>query len=323
MLRLRYLLCLGYLTVVAGSIGVAQSVEKPAPDLSVTAEKATKLAEDGHCGDALPTLRRSLGHVKDKELGRKVSVDGARCAMTLHQSGAALAFLTVLQREFPDDPDALYVAVHAYSDLSTEASQALARNASSSFQAHELLAESYESQSKWGEAEKEYRGIAAQNPKLPGIHFRIGRLLLSKPNPPADIVEEARREFTEELTIDPSNAAAEYVLGELARQDQSWDDAIAHFSKAGKLDPHFSEAFLGLGVSYIATKRYADAVPPLETAVRLEPRNPNFHYQLGTAYTRAGRKEEGQKEFAIHERLIGTQGGEHPEPNAHPPDGQK
>jgi tetratricopeptide (TPR) repeat protein len=323
MLRLRYLLCLGFLTVVAGSIGVAQSVAKPAPDLSVTAEKATKLAEDGHCGDALPTLKKSLNQVKDKDLRRKVSVDGARCAMTLHQSGAALAFLTVLQREFPDDPDALYVAVHAYSDLSTEASQALARNASSSFQAHELLAESYESQSKWGEAEKEYRGIAAQNPKLPGIHFRIGRLLLSRPNPPADIVEEARREFTEELTIDPSNAAAEYVLGELARQDQSWDDAIAHFSKASKLDPQFSEAFLGLGVSYIATKRYADAVPPLETAVRLEPRNPNSHYQLGTAYTRAGRKEEGQKEFAIHQRLIGTQGGEHPEPVAQPPDGQK
>ena len=71
MLRLRYLLVLGFLTVAAESIGVAQSVGKPAPDLSVAAEKATKLAEDGHCGDALPTLRRSLGHVKDKELGRK------------------------------------------------------------------------------------------------------------------------------------------------------------------------------------------------------------------------------------------------------------
>jgi tetratricopeptide (TPR) repeat protein len=323
MLRLRYLLCLGFLTVVAGSIGAAQSSGKPAPDLSAAAEKATKLAENGHCGEALPVLKKSLGQVKDKELRRKVSVDGARCAMTLHQSGVALAFLTVLQREFPDDPDALYVAVHAYSDLSTEASQALARNASSSFQAHELLAESYESQSKWGEAEKEYRGIAAQNPKMPGIHFRIGRLLLSRPNPPADIVEEARLEFTEELAIDPSNAAAEYVLGELARQDQSWDEAIAHFSKASKLDPQFSEAFLGLGVSYLATKRYTDAVPPLETAVRLEPRNPNFHYQLGTAYTRAGRKEDGQKEFAIHQQLIGTQGGEHPEPDAAPPDGQK
>ena len=100
--------------------------------------------------------------MKDKELARKVSVDGARCAMTLHQSDAALAFLTVLQREFPDDPDALYVSVHAYSDLSTEASQALAHIASSSFQAHELLAESYESQGKWGKR-KRYTAALAQN----------------------------------------------------------------------------------------------------------------------------------------------------------------
>ncbi len=312
MLRLRYLLCLTSLTVVAGSIGVAQSVGKPAPDLSVTAEKATKLAEDGHCGEALPTLRRSLGHVKDKELGRKVSVDGARCAMTLHQSDAALAFLTVLQHEFPDDPDALYVAVHAYSDLSTEASQALARNASSSFQAHELLAESYESQSKWGEAEKEYRGIAAQNPKLPGIHFRIGRLLLSKPNPSADVADEARREFTEELTIDPSNAAAEYVLGELARQDQSWDDAIAHFSRAAKLDPGFGEAFVGWGGSLVSQKQFSDAIPPLETAVKLQKGNPAAHYMLGIAYSRTGRKEEGEREFAIQQKL--TQKGAAGEP---------
>lgn len=323
MSRCRYLLCAAFLTFGSGLSGSAQSTGKPAADTSAVTQKAIKLSENGHCDEALPMLRKVLGQVKDKELRRKVSIDGARCAMTLHNTDDALKFLSVLHREFPDDPDALYVSVHAYSDLSTEASQALVRNSSTSVQAHELLAESYESQSKWGEAEKEYREIAAQNPNWPGIHFRIGRLLLSRPNPPANVVEEARREFTEELTIDPSNAAAEYVLGELARQDQSWEDALAHFSKASKLDPQFSEAFLGLGICYIAQKRYADAVPPLETAVKLEPRNPNFHYQLGTAYTRAGRKEDGQKEFALHQQLIGTQGGEHPESNAQPPDAQK
>lgn len=323
MSRCGYWLCAAFLTFGTGLSGTAQSAGKPAANPSAVAQKAIKLSENGHCVEALPALRRILGQVKDKDLRRKVSIDGARCAMTLHQTDDALKFLSVLHREFPDDPDALYVSVHAYSDLSTEASQALVRSSSSSVQAHELLAESYESQSKWGEAEKEYREIAAQHPNLPGIHFRIGRLLLSKPNPSENVAQDARREFTEELAIDPSNAAAEYVLGELARQGQSWEDAIAHFSKASKLDPQFSEAFLGLGICYIALKRYSDAAPPLETAVKLEPRNPNFHYQLGTAYTRAGRKEEGQKELAIHERLIGTQGGEHPESNAPAPDAQK
>jgi len=323
MLWCRYLFWAAFLTLGTGLSGAAQSGGKVAADPSAVTQKAIKLSENGHCGEALPALRKILGQVKDKDLRRKVSIGGARCAMTLHQTEDALTFLSVLHREFPDDPDALYVSVHAYSDLSTEASQALVRNSSSSVQAHELLAESYESQSKWGEAEKEYREIAAKNPNLPGIHFRIGRLLLSRPNPAENVVHEARREFTEELTIDPANAAAEYVLGELARQDQSWEDAIAHFSKASKLDPQFSEAFLGLGVCYIALKRYTDALPPLETAVKLEPRNPNFHYQLGTAYTRAGRKEDAQKQFAIHQQLVGTQGGEHPESNAQPSNAQK
>jgi len=57
--------------------------------------------------------------VKDKELRRKIGLDGVRCAMTVHQTDAALEFLRVLAREFPTDPDALYVSIHAYSDLST------------------------------------------------------------------------------------------------------------------------------------------------------------------------------------------------------------
>jgi cytochrome c-type biogenesis protein CcmH/NrfG len=59
----------------------------------------------------------------------------------------------------------------------------------------------------------------------------------------------------------------------------------------------------------VSLKRYSDALKPLETAVKLEPSNPNTHYNLGTAYTRTGRKQEGEKEFAIHQKLIKTQGG--------------
>ncbi len=52
-----------------------------------------------------------------------------------------------------------------------------------SYQAHELNAEALEMRGKWDEAAKEYRAVLQQNPRLPGIHFRLGRLLLSKPNP--------------------------------------------------------------------------------------------------------------------------------------------
>ena len=279
-----------------------------APDASAMAQHAIELAGDGHCVTALPQLRKVMRQLADKDLRRKLGLAGMHCAMTLNQSDAALDFLQLLLREFPRDPEVLYQAVHAFSDLSTRASQQLAGDAPGSYQAHELLAESFEMEGKWADAEKEYRNILKQNPQAPGIHFRLGRLLLSQSNPSPTVAEEAQHEFEQELQIDPANAGAEYVLGELARQRQQWDEAIAHFSRASKLDAQFAEAYLGLGVSLMSAKRYADAITPLEAAVKLEPRNPDAHYNLATAYTRAGRKQDGEREFAVHRSLTGNDG---------------
>ncbi len=299
-----------FLTLMAASAR-AQSVTKGGSKVTSTPQNAVRLAENGHCSEALPLLRKDIAQaqIKDRELRLKTGVNGVRCAMTLHQIDAALEFLRVLTREFPKDPDALYVSVHAYSDLSTMMSQKLAADAPDSYQAHELLAEAFESQGKWDDAEKEYRGVLQQDPNLPGIHFRLGRLLLSKPNAGPEAANEAKQQFAEELKIDPRNAGAEYVLGEMARQAQQWDEAVGHFSRAVKLDPQFGEAFLGLGMSLNAEKQYADAIVPLETAVKLEPRNPDAHYNLAMAFARSGRKEESQKEFAIHQSLIGERSG--------------
>jgi Flp pilus assembly protein TadD len=94
------------------------------------------------------------------------------------------------------------------------------------------------------------------------------------------------------------------VLGELAREAQQWDDAVKHFTRAAKLDSSFGDAYLGWGVALISTKKFSDAVPPLEIAVKLEPQNPAAHYNLAIAYTRTGRKQEGDKEFAIHRDMV-------------------
>jgi Tfp pilus assembly protein PilF len=309
--------------LVACGTSVAQSASKSLPDAATSAQKATTLAKDGHCAEALPLLKRSIRQVEDAKLKRTVGLSGVHCAMALGQVNAALDFLQSLARSFPRDPEILYTEVHVYSDLSSMSSQELAHTAPSSPQAHELLAESYEAQGNWAGAEKEYRAIIEHNPNLPGIHFRLGRLLLSKPNPPTSVAEDAKHEFEQELVIDPSNAGAEYVLGELARQNSLWDEAVKHFSRAATLDAHFSEAYLGLGMSLMSLKRYSEAVTPLETAVRLDPKNPDAHYNLATAYTRAGRKEDGEREFAIHQKLIGTQGGAAEQPAAQAQDDKK
>jgi tetratricopeptide (TPR) repeat protein len=223
--------------------------------------------------------------------------------MLINQTGAAVDFLQMLNREFPNDPEVLFLSVHTYSDLSTKAAQQLAMTAPNSIEGHKLDAEALEAQGKWDAAEKEYKAILAQNPQLSGIHFLLGRLLLSKPDAGPTAGEDAKAEFQAELKIDPSNAGAEYVLGEMARQDSQWDEAIQHFSRATELDAGFGDAFLGLGTALLSAKRFSDAIPPLEMAVKLEPRNPGAHYSLATALMRVGRKQDADKEFAIHRQM--------------------
>ena len=295
--------------VFVGGLAAQTSRTQPAGALS-SAQQGLKLANDGHCDRAIPILRKAKGQTGDKDIKRQVGFTGVRCAMSENQPDAAVDFLRFLNREFPRDPDVLYVSVHTYSDLSTSAAQELATTAPNSYQAHQLNAESLELQGKWDQAAGEYQHILKQNPRAPGIHFRMARLLLSRPNPSPTVAEDAKRELQQEIEIDPTNAGAEYVLGELARQDSQWPEAIAHFTRATKLDATFGDAYLGLGVSLISSKQFSEAVAPLETAVRLQPRNPAAHYNLAMAYNRSGRKQDADREFAIHRQMTEKSGAQ-------------
>ena len=295
-------------------------MSSPAQSSATTASSATKAARDavsqaeaGHCSEALPILSKA-GHFTDRELQKRIELDGVRCATLLQRWPQVLDFVRALNRDFPTDPEALYTAVHAFSDLSTHAAEELARTAPGSLPSLELDAEANEVQGRWDAAEKDYRAILKQNPRYPGIHFRLARLLLSRPNPGADFQEQAKKELQSELQIDPSNAGAEYISGELAGQMQDLPAAVEHFTKASKLNPNFGDAYLGLGMALLGEKKYGDAVAPLEMAVKLEPENPAGHYNLGTAYARTGHKDAAEREFALQQQTAQhAQGGTSPQ----------
>ena len=263
-------------------------------------QSSSQLAESGHCREALPLLKADLAKAAAADRRKRLGVDGVRCGMTLDDMDATLYFLGGLNKSFAGDAEVLYLSTHVFSDLSIRASQKLMRAAPSSYQVHELNAEALETQGKWSDAEAEYREVLKRDPQLPGMHYRIARLLLSGPpgaTTNADAKAGARRELEEELNIDPNNAGAEYVLGELARQDGKEQVAVDHFSRAAKLDAGFVDAFIGLGRTLLAGDRAAEAIAPLETAVKLDPDSPIAHFNLATAYSRAGRKEDAAREF--------------------------
>ncbi len=158
-------------------------------------------------------------------------------------------------------------------------------------------------QGKWDEAQTQYEDMLTKNPDEPGIHYLLGRMLLSKPQGDDAAIQKAKGEFEKELQIDPKNAGAEYILGEMAKQAGQCDEAVPHFTRATKLDPTFGDAYLSLGLCLVAQKQWEASLSPLQTATRLEEGNPAAHYNLALAYSRLGRRDEAEKEFAIQRKM--------------------
>jgi tetratricopeptide (TPR) repeat protein len=296
-------LSIGSLWFAPVSLAQAKAAVTPSAGSGLSPDKAITLAEQGHCQESISALKRATTAQLPAETKKRAGIVGIRCSLALDDRDSAVDFVRSLNRQFGRDPDVLFVLVHAYSDLSTRTAQDLGRTAPQSLAAHKLNAEALEMQGKWEPAQLEYEGILEKHPDAVGIHFLLGRSLLSQPNASPENVERARQEFQKEIQIDPNNAGAHYILGELARRDEKWDEAISQFSEATKLDPSFADAYLNLGASLISVKRYEEAIPPLRVAERLQPGNPGVHYNLGVAFSRTGKKEEADKEFAIHRQL--------------------
>jgi tetratricopeptide (TPR) repeat protein len=310
------------LALLAASALAAQA---PAPSSSSTGpvsssviEQNIDLAAKGQCPEAIPALKKNLPRISNRDLKYRAAMALAKCAMSLEQGETATQALFLLNHDFPDDPEVLYITTHYFSELANRAARHLASSVPASYQAHELQAEAMESQGKWDEAAGEYNAILEQNPKQPGIHFRLGRLALSKSDTLAG-AEQAKKEFELELQIDPANAASEFWLGEIARRSGLWDEAVPHFTKASQLDPAFAEAYLALGMTLSAAQKFSDAVEPLQHYVKLVPDDPAGHYQLAIAYARTDRKDDATREMATQRQLTEKNAAAKSSPNGAAP----
>lgn len=264
---------------------------------------ALQLAESGHCPEALPPLKKALAGPLTPSDRKYAALAGAKCAMALDRTGEAIRFVESLGDGFQSDPAVLYFKTHFFSDLSVRTSRELLLRAPGSVQARQLNAEALEAQGKWSEAAAEYHKVLELEPSREGIHYLIGRLLLSQPASGQErdkLREQAKKEFEAEIALNERNPGAQFVLAELARDEGRLDEAVQRFQKAATYDAGFGHAWLGLGRSLLAQDKVAEAIPALERAVQLLPDIAEAHYQLALAYKRAGRQADFQRESARH-----------------------
>jgi tetratricopeptide (TPR) repeat protein len=105
----------------------------------------------------------------------------------------------------------------------------------------------------------------------------------------------AAREAEAAAALRPEAPQPQYIIGLIARAQNRTDDAIAAFQRVLKIDPRDVGANVQLGQLLAQQRKYAEAATVLRTAMAVEPYNMTAIYNLATALTRAGEREEGTR----------------------------
>lgn len=135
-------------------------------------------------------------------------------------------------------------------------------------------------------------------PNTPEIHYVVGAMML-----PSDS-DKAIEEWKAELAISPDHPRALVsIAGEYLKRGE-YQTALPFAEKAVASDAAYFPGHAVLGqVLAEGDLDVPRGVQELETAVRQAPWQPQVHFALGTAYAKAGRKQDAAKERAEFLRL--------------------
>jgi tetratricopeptide (TPR) repeat protein len=288
-----------------GRYAEARQILEKSTDPAARTFLALTRAATGNCDQARAELAQQFAKNADPALRRLAGIALVQCDLAGNRIADIWPVLDQLQKSYPNDADVLYETAKVHMKAWNDAVFQMHQKTPASYRVNQLSGEIFETQGRYSDAAAEYRKAIQKNPAAVNLHFRLGRALLLQSHDPANL-REARKEFDAELALNPSDAVAEYEVGQILLAEQNAQSAAARFEKAVALDPNFAEALIALAKS----KKPADAIPLLERAVKLQPDRESAHYALMIAYRNAGRAEDARREKAIFDKLSRPPEGE-------------
>jgi len=207
----------------------------------------------------------------------------------------AIALLNAAPAAQARAPELLYWKSRCYKELALAAYLKLYSVSPDSYRAHQLLAGTDAARDEDLKAIEEYRLALAQRPRLPNLHYEIGRLLWKSYK-----ADEARQEFQTELKVNPRHSGALISMGTIDLREHQPERAIMWLQKAAALEPKNPDVHDFLGIAEVQMHQYGEAVTQL--AVQGDE-DGKIHCQLAKAFQGLGRKEEAAAEFAASDAL--------------------
>jgi tetratricopeptide (TPR) repeat protein len=154
---------------------------------------------------------------------------------------------------------------------------------------------------------EELRKAAQMNPNLPEVNSYYGQALFSNGQ-----TDESKALFEKALAQNPSDFQSNVHLGLLLKQDQNYADSLKFLKRA--LASHPGDVAVRLQIALVKMAQGKDqvAMDELEEIVSESPKFLEAHVSLSTLYYRLKRKEDGNREREIVQRLTAERQAEQP-----------
>jgi tetratricopeptide (TPR) repeat protein len=152
-------------------------------------------------------------------------------------------------------------------------------------------------QKRYDEARPVFEAVVKENPDYHNIHYAYGLFLLELRD-----VAGSVEQFKQEIVNHPDDVVARLRI---AATEYKQDSAagIPYAEEVVKMDPLQPFGHYMLGLLRLDVDDYLGAIPELEIAKKGLPKEPKICAALGTAYSRAGRKQESAQARAEFVRL--------------------
>ena len=109
--------------------------------------------------------------------------------------------------------------------------------------------------------------------------------------------------FTHTLAVTSNNYLIHYGLGGALDEVGRYDEAMAHYAEAIRINPQLAEAHGNLGIVLAQQGRLEEATFHFSEALRIDPSLAGAHNNLGIVLTQQGRLEEAIFQFSEALRL--------------------
>jgi tetratricopeptide (TPR) repeat protein len=255
-----------------------------------------KAARYGDAATELATVRKAH---PDNLQARYLEAD---CHLRMGEPKQVIALLAPIEPQHQDDLALAYMLGLAYLQEKDVAKggplvdRILKRGESA--EAHLMMGMAKRAAQDLAGGLEELGKAVALNPELPTVHSLYGRALLETGNR-----DRAQAEFEAELARNPLDFDAHLYLGVLLKEDAKYDEAMGHFERALGVRPGDPGVRYQITTIYVSRGESERALPLLEGIVKDAPSFLEAHVTLATVYYRLKRREDGDRERAIVDRL--------------------